>query len=121
MSLATEDMDELDDRDREVLEVLADGRANPYLIRNETGLDKGDTNTVLTRLGRAGYVRQVTRGLYEITDRGREEIGVVGGVDATAAREAFRELLEARDRVDQEAIDEALDELAAALGVERDG
>jgi DNA-binding IclR family transcriptional regulator len=65
-----EDMD-LDDRDRDVLRVLADGRANPYLIREDTGLNKGDVNTVLNRLGRTGYLRQVTRGLYEITDQGR--------------------------------------------------
>jgi DNA-binding IclR family transcriptional regulator len=64
-------MVELDDRDDEVLAVLAEGRANPYLIREETGLDKGDTNTVLNRLARAGYVKQVTRGLYEITESGK--------------------------------------------------
>jgi len=68
---------QLDERDREVLSVLVDGRANPYLIREETGLNKGDTNTVLNRLGRSGYVEQVTRGLYEITEQGREEVGDV--------------------------------------------
>jgi Mn-dependent DtxR family transcriptional regulator len=63
-------MVELDDRDREVLRVLSDGRANPYLVREETGLNKGDVNTVLNRLARAGLVEQVTRGLYEITESG---------------------------------------------------
>lgn len=67
-------MVELDDRDRAVLEVMADGRANPYLIREETELDKGDVNTVLVRLARLGYVEQVTRGLYEITEEGREAV-----------------------------------------------
>lgn len=67
-------MVDLDERDRDVLAVLAEGRANPYLIREETGLDKGDTNTVLNRLGRAGLVEQVTRGLYEITEKGRREV-----------------------------------------------
>jgi len=65
-------MVKLDDRDQMVLGVLQDGRANPYLIREETGLDKGDINTVLNRLARAGYVEQVTRGLYEATDDGCE-------------------------------------------------
>ena len=88
MSLATDDMDELDDRDRAVLEVLAGGRANPYLIRDETGLGKGDTNTVLNRLGRTGHVRQITRGLYDITDRGREEIDDPRGADADADTDA---------------------------------
>lgn len=57
-----------------VLEVLAVRAANPYHIREETGLDKGDVNTVLNRLGRAGYLQQVTRGLYEITEKGRAEV-----------------------------------------------
>jgi DNA-binding IclR family transcriptional regulator len=65
-------MIELDERDRDVLSVLAEGRANPYYIREQTGLNKGDTNTVLNRLARAGHVRQVTRGLYELTDDGAE-------------------------------------------------
>lgn len=65
----------LDDRDLAVLAVLAEGRANPYLIREETGLEKGDVNTVVNRLGRGGYLRQVTRGLYEITEKGQEEVG----------------------------------------------
>jgi DNA-binding IclR family transcriptional regulator len=67
-------MVDLDDRDREVLSVLVEGRANPYHIREQTGLDKGDTNTVLNRLARAGYVTQVTRGLYEITISGERRI-----------------------------------------------
>ena len=67
-------MVDIDDRDRDVLSVLYDGRANPYLIREETGLDKGDTNTVLNRLARAGYVEQVTRGLYEITESGKRRV-----------------------------------------------
>jgi len=74
MGMQTFDMVELDDRDRSVLDVMIDGRANPYLIREETGLDKGDVNTVLVRLARLGYVEQVTRGLYEITDKGRTAV-----------------------------------------------
>jgi len=119
MSLATEDMDELDDRDQEVLEVLADGRANPYLIRNETGLDKGDTNTVLTRLGRAGYVRQVTRGLYEITDRGRAEIGAEE-LDVDELRAQLREVRSARETGDEEKLASALERMGYLLDAEED-
>ncbi|WP_019992124.1 hypothetical protein [Natronorubrum tibetense] len=70
-------MVELDDRDQAVLKVMADGRANPYLIREETELEKGDVNTVLVRLARLGYVEQVTRGLYEITDKGSNAMGEI--------------------------------------------
>lgn len=66
---------DIEDRDRAVLSVLAEGRANPYLLREETGMDKGDVNTVLNRLGRNGYLTQVTRGLYEITEKGKMEVG----------------------------------------------
>jgi len=69
MALTEHDM-QIDDRDREVLAVLAGGRANPYLIREETGLSKGAVNTVLNRLGRNGLAEQVTQGLYRITDKG---------------------------------------------------
>jgi DNA-binding IclR family transcriptional regulator len=65
---------DVNDREQSVLAVLADGRANPYLIREETGLSKGDVNTVLNRLGRNGYVEQITRGLYEITAKGESEV-----------------------------------------------
>lgn len=68
-------MAELSDRDRQVLEVLAEGRANPLLIRERTGLDKGAVNSVLVKLTRDGHARRVVEGLYALTDRGREEIG----------------------------------------------
>lgn len=63
---------DMDNRDIEVLEVLTEGRANPFLIRERTDMGKGEVNTILNRLGRHGYLKQVTRGLYEITDDGRE-------------------------------------------------
>lgn len=66
------DMVDLNERDRKVLSVLADGRANPLLIRSETDLDKGDVNTVLVKLTRDGLVKRLVQGLYEITDDGLE-------------------------------------------------
>ncbi|SDY29674.1 hypothetical protein [Halopenitus persicus] len=65
---------ELEKNDGKVLNVLLDGRANPLLIRDKTDLDKGETNTILVRLGRQGFVNQVTRGLYEITEKGKSAI-----------------------------------------------
>lgn len=73
MGATTADM-ELDDEHRRVLRVLATGRANPYLIREETGLGKGTVNTRLNQLGRNGHVEQVTTGLYELTEKGRAEV-----------------------------------------------
>jgi len=52
--------------DQKVLDVLKDGRANPLLIREETGLSKQRVNDALDRLHSAGWVTKVTRGLYEL-------------------------------------------------------
>jgi len=73
MGTTTTDM-EPDEEHQHILRVLATGRANPYLIREETGLGKGTVNTRLNQLGRNGYVEQVTTGLYEITEKGRAEV-----------------------------------------------
>lgn len=57
-----------EDTTEAVLDVMRDEwRANPYLIREETDLEKGSVNTALVTLMRRGEVRQVTRGLYEYT------------------------------------------------------
>ena len=121
MSLATEHMDELSDEDREVLSVLAAGRANPYRIREVTGLDKGDTNTALVRLGRAGYAEQVTRGLYRITAKGLEEVGAdEDDVDLGELREAVREAREAYEDVDGNGVDDAIARLEELVGVDDD-
>ncbi|GAB3690501.1 hypothetical protein GCM10028857_26930 [Salinarchaeum chitinilyticum] len=77
MSKQEPEMAKLKERDYEVLQTMREGRANPLLIRERTALDKGDVNTVLVRLGRSGYVEQITRGLYEITDKGRGELRAV--------------------------------------------
>lgn len=61
------------DRDEDVLTVFKEyGCANPYLIREETDLGKGDVNTSLVRLTSAGWVNKITRGLYEFVDDPRD-------------------------------------------------
>lgn len=62
------------DEEEAVLEVMEDeNRANPLLIREETSLGKGHINTALTRLTSAGWVRKITRGLYEFVEDPRTE------------------------------------------------
>lgn len=65
------DMADLNDRDKAVLAVLAEGRANPMFIRDKMDMDKGEVNSVLVKLTRDGLAKRVARGLYEITDDGR--------------------------------------------------
>lgn len=94
--------------DREVLALLAEGRANPQLIREETGLEKGKVNTILVRLARQGYIRQVTRGLYELTVAGQEEVG--GGSEGSLQR-LVDELEAACERGDAQQVQQVVDEL----------
>lgn len=70
-------MADLNDRDQAVLGVLAEGRANPLLIREETDMAKGDVNSVLVKLTRDGLAKRVTTGLYEITADGREVLNEI--------------------------------------------
>lgn len=57
------------DTEEHVLAVLeVENRANPLLIREQTGLGKGTVNSALANLTAAGWVRRVTRGLYEFVE-----------------------------------------------------
>lgn len=57
---------DLTEDDKVVLEVFREEeQVSPLLIRNLTGLEKGEVNTALTRLSRRGYVKQRVRGLYK--------------------------------------------------------
>jgi predicted transcriptional regulator len=56
------------ENDEKILSVLKQGRANPLHIREECGLHKQRVNDSLRRLRSAGWVRKVTRGLYELVD-----------------------------------------------------
>jgi len=61
--------------EEDVLEVLEEEwRVNPYLIRERTGHGKGAVNTALTRLTSAGWLKKVTRGLYEFVEDPRDSV-----------------------------------------------
>lgn len=69
-----------DDQDR-VLNVLKEGRdsdgpwgrANPKLVREETGLEKSKVEYALRELTTAGWLHKLTSGLYEFNEDPREE------------------------------------------------
>ena len=58
--------------DEAVLEILKEGRANPLYIREKADLPKQRVNESLERLRSAGWVKKVTRGLYELVGDPRE-------------------------------------------------
>ena len=49
-----------------VIEVLEEGRANPKLLKDRTGLNDQQVNYALNQLIAAGWVEKVTTGLYEL-------------------------------------------------------
>ena len=105
-------MDYPSEDDEAVLEVLKEeGRASPKLIRDRTGLDKGDVNTALVRAGRHGDVKQVVRGLYDYTG---DDTG--GHVDAAAIESALDDLEAALERGDRQAALQALHRARDELG-----
>lgn len=70
--MVNESHEPTDDEDA-VIRLLADeGRANPYLIREETGLSKQNVNEALKQLQAAGWVEKRTRGLYDFVEDPRE-------------------------------------------------
>ena len=61
-----------DETEQAVLDVLeAEGRANPYHIREQVGERKQYINDALTQLVKAGFVTKINRGLYEYAGGGR--------------------------------------------------
>jgi len=116
MVLKHEDM-ELGESDQEVLLVLAVRASNPRHIRDETELPKGDLNTILNRLGRNGYVEQVTRGLYEITDKGSEAIEDESREgDVAELERALDDIEAAAERGDGDGLQDGLRRAREAMG-----
>ena len=87
----------------QILDVLADGRANPLHLREQTGARKQRINKALNRLQAQGRVEKVTRGLYELADD--EEFSpphaTLDGTDGT--EELFETLVEAIEESDRDA------------------
>lgn len=57
----------------DILQLLKEGRATPKLIKDNTNLNDQQVNYAMNKLQAAGWVRKVTKGLYELVDDPREE------------------------------------------------
>lgn len=87
-----------DDEEQQVLDVLREhGRANPMLIREETGLRKEYVSRALDGLQKAQVVEKVTRGLYDHVPENDDEFD--GATVEIAAEDAaeLAELLQQSD------------------------
>ena len=70
--MVNEDYDPSDNEEY-VIDVLKDGRANPKWIKEKTGLNDQQVNYALNQLIAAGWVRKVTKGLYEFVADPRDK------------------------------------------------
>jgi len=71
--MPNQDYEPDDDDEEQILQVLKqEGRANPLRIREQTDIRKEYVSRKLDNLVRAGWVRRVTRGLYEFVDDPRD-------------------------------------------------
>jgi DNA-binding Lrp family transcriptional regulator len=71
--MPNQDYEPDDNEEEQILQVLKDeGRANPLRIREQTDIRKEYVSRKLDNLVRAGWVRRVTRGLYEFVDDPRD-------------------------------------------------
>lgn len=76
MSVKTPDTmepEDLNDSDREILKILAEGRATPVALKDWAGLSGQTVHNRLGRLVAAGHVEKVHEsGLYELVQDPRE-------------------------------------------------
>jgi predicted HTH transcriptional regulator len=63
---------QLNDADRDILDVLQEGRATPGYLSQETGHDSSYINQRLRRLEEHDHVRTLARGLWELVDDPRD-------------------------------------------------
>lgn len=71
-----------------VLDVIVEERrVNPHLLSEETDLDEETMDTALDALTSAGWVRTVTRGLYEFVADPRDGDSVERGIPDTSNKE----------------------------------
>jgi DNA-binding Lrp family transcriptional regulator len=110
-----------DEKEQAVLDVLREhGRANPMLIRDETGLRKEYVSRALDGLQKAGVVEKVTRGLYDHVPENDDEYShdraTVGAAAVQRAVDGLEAALEAGDERRVEAALDRLDDLANGGG-----
>lgn len=65
--------DDLNPTDKQILDLLREGRCTPSYIADETGYDKGSIRNRLRRLVEHDHVTKIHRGLYELVDDPREQ------------------------------------------------
>ena len=64
----------LNDADEQILAILAQGRATPKYLTEQTDLSRPYISDRLTRLREHGLIVRVSTGLYELSDQGEKRL-----------------------------------------------
>lgn len=65
---------DLNETDCDILRALSDGRSTPGYLSKQTGFTRQAIQKRLKLLTAADYVERVHTGLYEITEKGKQEV-----------------------------------------------
>lgn len=66
---------QLNEADQEILDELHAGRASPSYLSEQTGVEQTYINQRLRRLDEHGHVENLARGLWELVDDPRDDVG----------------------------------------------
>lgn len=115
MSVMDMESDELDELHESILDELAEGRATPSYLADQTGESRQLVSSRLRDLMMGGHVEKIHKGLYELQSDPRGGGGRGGNLDTAVMliEDAQTTIPFVEDRVPE--IEEARDELNAWL------
>jgi Mn-dependent DtxR family transcriptional regulator len=67
------DNEDLNDTDREIIQLLSQGRVTPTYVADELNISREYASGRLTRLKEHGHVDKIATGLYELVDDPRQQ------------------------------------------------
>ncbi|UIO98913.1 MarR family transcriptional regulator [Halobaculum sp. CBA1158] len=111
--------EDLNQTDGAVIDVLHDGRVTPQYVADEIEVSRTYASERLKRLVEHGHVAKVAPGLYELVDDPRgDSTATTDEPDREALREQYRRLVDALERVDRDAVDDAVEHMGEILEVD---
>lgn len=120
MSVVALDSEDLNDTDREILDILGEGRVTPQYVADRVGITRPYASDKLKRLLEHDAIMKVAPGLYELVDDPRAD-GAEDDVDETVADAIARQHeLEMEVEDLEAALDDCRDELDSAAAVDVD-
>ena len=109
--------DDLNDTDRDILDMLQEGRVSPPFVAERLGKSREYTSQRLIRLREHEHARRIAPGLYELVDDPRtDERELSAGPDLDQLARSLDDLEHALERGDRELAADALERARDELG-----